>query len=201
MSDDHEEFLAGRHRVGPGGGGLRVQVGTAVLGGSGATVAHVAGEVDLGNARALCEALDGAARRGGILLVDLGDMSFIDSAGMVVLDGVAARLRRAGGRLVVRNPRPLTRKLIGIMGLSELLPAEGLEGAGRGSGPAAPEPVPDPGEPDRAVQHLHSAGLALHECRSRSTDAEVVGRIDEAMAHLDAAADSLRQAMLGRFDV
>jgi anti-sigma B factor antagonist len=70
-------------------------------------VVHVTGEVDVGGAASLRQALTHAVGSGFVdLVVDLGGVTFIDSAGLGVLVGVLRSVRRHQGRLeiVVRDP-------------------------------------------------------------------------------------------------
>lgn len=71
------------------------------------TVVRVIGDVDLLTAARLHDRLRRAVRLGGLLLVDLSDVRFMDCAGV----GVLVRCRaEAGGRLhLYRPPRTLTR--------------------------------------------------------------------------------------------
>lgn len=71
------------------------------------TVVRVTGDVDLLTADLLHDRLRRAMRLGGLLLVDLSEVAFMDCAGV----GVLVRCRaQAGGRLhLYRPPRSLTR--------------------------------------------------------------------------------------------
>ena len=53
--------------------------------------------------------------------IDLGEVPFIDSAGLRVLVGAALRLQEAGGRLELANVSKGTRRLFEITGLIQLL--------------------------------------------------------------------------------
>jgi len=81
----------------------------------------VEGEVDVATAPQLREALhevldDGATR----LRIDLGEVGFIDSAGLGVLIGVLKRIREVGGEIELVHVQPAPRKVIEITGLDEL---------------------------------------------------------------------------------
>jgi len=58
-----------------------------------------------------------AARNGGVrLLVDLSDVSFIDAAGLRVLNEYDARLRNRGGELLLSRPSWQVRYVLKKMG-------------------------------------------------------------------------------------
>jgi anti-anti-sigma factor len=67
----------------------------------GVVIAEVAGDMDLSTVPGLRERLLEAAGGGEPLIVDLNRVSFIDSAGLGVLVGVA---RRAGNPIAARRP-------------------------------------------------------------------------------------------------
>ena len=74
-------------------------------GGAGVAWVHVAGELDLATSRQLAQALHDAPRRAHVVVVDLRDLIFIDTAGVHVIIDAAAAARRSGRRLVaVRGP-------------------------------------------------------------------------------------------------
>jgi anti-anti-sigma factor len=62
---------------------------------------------------ALTQALDSGAR---VVLIDLGEVSYIDSGGLSVLFSAARRLR-PDGWLGVINPNPNIRRLLELVGL------------------------------------------------------------------------------------
>jgi len=76
----------------------------------------VAGEIDAHTAPELATAM--AQLPSGDVIVDLGDVSFMDSSGLRVLIDVAARAREAGGDLIIANPTPGITRLVEISGLS-----------------------------------------------------------------------------------
>jgi len=86
-------------------------------------VVHVAGEVDLANAPELDEQLVTAmAQAPSHLIVDLSDVTFMDSTGLGVLVRALKRSREQEIRLdlIVTNERVL--KVLGITGLDTVLP-------------------------------------------------------------------------------
>jgi anti-sigma B factor antagonist len=99
-------------------------VTTAELDGN-AFVVSLAGEVDLYTAPELKRALDGITDLGGTsAVVDLADVSFIDSTTLGVLLRAHSELQGLGGRLVlVASDRRVLRTLE-ITGLDRVLPIE-----------------------------------------------------------------------------
>jgi anti-anti-sigma factor len=82
----------------------------------------VIGEIDLSTApqleAALVRELDGAPD----LLLDLSEVSFLDSSGLHAIVSAARTARANGGMLVVDSPLPAqARRVIEITGLEELL--------------------------------------------------------------------------------
>ncbi len=98
-------------------------------GGSGAAWVHAAGELDLATAPQLAQTLREAlcAR---LVMLDLRELTFMDSAGVHVILDAARVARQAGGRLIlVRGPAHIDR-LLALTGVCdevetfELDPAE-----------------------------------------------------------------------------
>jgi anti-sigma B factor antagonist len=87
------------------------------------TTLRVAGEVDLATAdelnRAAATALQ-ADPRG--LVIDLAEVTFLDSTGLAVLVSVTNQTASSGVRLTIRDPAPRVRNVIRITGLGEFLP-------------------------------------------------------------------------------
>jgi anti-sigma B factor antagonist len=82
----------------------------------------VAGELDVGTAPVLRGRLVGLVADGTRdLVVDLADVSFIDSVGLGTLVGALKRLREEGGRMTVRSPSAPVRKVLEITGLTKVL--------------------------------------------------------------------------------
>jgi anti-anti-sigma factor len=93
-----------------------------VLEHDGSTLLRVVGEIDSYTApllrRRLVEQVD---RRAVEVVVDLAETTLIDSTGLGVLVAAAARLREAGGRLVVLCPSPFLREVFALSGVDQLL--------------------------------------------------------------------------------
>jgi anti-sigma B factor antagonist len=90
----------------------------------------VAGEVDIATVTRLRERLFQLAASGRTLVVDLDQVSFIDSAGLAALVGTARRAAAHGASLQVVCARPRTRQLFRLTGLDGRVPlASTLDGA------------------------------------------------------------------------
>jgi len=108
----------------------------------------VRGEVDLATAPTLTEELDAAMRDGvGAFVVDLCDVTFLDSSGMTVLLHARAFLGRDDRDLVVVCPPGSVRRIFEVAGIDDLfamfesraeaatsLQPIGCDGEGCGSG-------------------------------------------------------------------
>ena len=87
----------------------------------GETVVGAAGELDVNTAPELREQLarlvnEGARR----IVVDLADVSFVDSTALSVLVSALKRLRQADGDLQLAAPTPSVRRVFEITGLTRL---------------------------------------------------------------------------------
>ena len=92
---------------------------------------QLCGELDLSTAPRLDELFASLADEGVLdVTVDLADLDFIDSSGLQVLVVGLKRLREQGGDLGLRSPRPSTRRVLEITGLTSLLRREAIEGPG-----------------------------------------------------------------------
>jgi anti-sigma B factor antagonist len=88
--------------------------------GDAGTVVTVSGEIDLESCvdlRAALATLDGS----GNVLLDLGDVSYIDSTGLRVLLTARDAAEKAGGSLRVATTSNIVARLIEITGADELL--------------------------------------------------------------------------------
>lgn len=84
-------------------------------------VVVVAGEIEYGTAHSLRNALADVARdRAAELVVDLADVTFMDSTGLSLLLQVQARCENDGSRLVLRRPSARVLRLLGVSGLTDL---------------------------------------------------------------------------------
>jgi anti-sigma B factor antagonist len=91
----------------------------------GVTHVRLSGEIDTGVAVVLRQSLDDLIRDGKIrLLIDLSDVTFIDSTGLGVLLQTVKNLRRRRGRLAVACPNPHMRELFELVGHNLLFPVD-----------------------------------------------------------------------------
>jgi anti-sigma B factor antagonist len=82
------------------------------IGGSGAAWVGVAGALDLATAPEFRQVLGDARRDARLIVLDLRELSFIDSSGVYVILDAACEARRNGGQLlIVRGPAPVDRVL------------------------------------------------------------------------------------------
>lgn len=96
----------------------------------GAVIAAVTGDIDMSTVAGLRERLLGLADGGQPLIVDLNRVSFIDSAGLGALIGVARRAAAHGTSLHAVCSRPQTRKLLWLTGVDRRIPLTAtIEGA------------------------------------------------------------------------
>lgn len=95
----------------------------------GSAVVSVVGDVDLASAAQLGEALGAALRHSSHLVVDVTDMTFIDSSGLSVLVQAHRRAAEAGGTLTLRHPSLTLRRLLAITRLETVLLVEDGEPA------------------------------------------------------------------------
>jgi len=105
--------------------------------GSDAIVVHPAGEIDYSSLDPLRESLLDA-RIAGVkeIVVDLGEVSFLDSQGLAVILYAHQRQRSAGGRLVLRNLNENAYRLLHVTNLSSVIDVDHGEGSGAAPGVA-----------------------------------------------------------------
>lgn len=90
----------------------------------GSVVLALAGEADVAGEQRLRVRLrtllsDPAVRH---VVVDLGDLHFLDLAALGALTDAAGELARHGGSLVLRSPRRRVRRLLDVLAAHERLP-------------------------------------------------------------------------------
>lgn len=95
---------------------------------NGSVVVGVIGELDCSTADVLGQRLDDLLDDQGNLSVvlDLEDMTFVDSSGLSVFVTAFRHLRERGGDLRFRRPSASTRKVFEITGLNRVLPVQEL---------------------------------------------------------------------------
>jgi anti-sigma B factor antagonist len=92
---------------------------------NGETVISVAGELDMATAPDLVAVLDSVVRQGpGDVIIDLSELSFIDSSGIAALVTGQQELIQQERRLSLRGARPHPMKVFEIAGLLDLLHVE-----------------------------------------------------------------------------
>lgn len=90
----------------------------------GVVVLRANGDLDAYTAPGLRLQLNDATDGGGeveLVVVDLQQITFIDSAGLGVLVGAHRRMRERGGRLRIVRPPPLVERAFELTGLDEVL--------------------------------------------------------------------------------
>jgi anti-sigma B factor antagonist len=87
-------------------------------------VLHAQGDVDLASADAMKAALATALEQSSSVVVDLGDVGFIDSTGLSALVWGHGQAQEAGGTLTLRRPTPMLRRLLEITALDAVLVTE-----------------------------------------------------------------------------
>ncbi|XVU27779.1 STAS domain-containing protein [Actinoplanes sp. CA-054009] len=88
------------------------------------TTLRVCGEVGPATVDAFAQALDRALTTGNDLVVDVGELAFVDAAGLRLLARTDERLRREGRRLRVERPSRHLRRLLHVVGLDHVISGE-----------------------------------------------------------------------------
>lgn len=84
----------------------------------GSEVLLLAGEIDLSTSHLLVEAIDGAIEQGASRVVlDFGDVTFVNSTGLGAMVAATKRLRQTGGDLVLRRFRGIPASALATTGL------------------------------------------------------------------------------------
>jgi anti-sigma B factor antagonist len=85
----------------------------------GAVVLELRGELDVATVPLLREAL--AATAGTTVVVDLQELTFMDSSGISAFIHARKQLARDGHRLLLTRPSPNVRRVLDIVGLTDWL--------------------------------------------------------------------------------
>jgi anti-sigma B factor antagonist len=86
-------------------------------------VAALVGELDMSNADDIHQQLSGAAAHGGVLVVDLSGLGFIDSAGIAVLDRLHRDLASGPTELrVAATADSVAARTLSLAGMDRVLP-------------------------------------------------------------------------------
>jgi anti-sigma B factor antagonist len=78
---------------------------------------RLAGEIDAASTPQLITALDPLPGNDGDIVIDLSEVSFIDSSGLRALIDAHQRAERSGRRVVMAQPSAVVRRLFDISGL------------------------------------------------------------------------------------
>ena len=84
------------------------------------TVVSVTGEIDLSTSPALRQALQDAGSNGSNVVVDLSEVTFLDSTGLGDLVRARAAVIAGGGQFTLVVCQPRVRRVLEITGLDEV---------------------------------------------------------------------------------
>jgi anti-sigma B factor antagonist len=109
---------------------LRTDFAVEVAYADGETIVTARGDIDVTTAPKLRAAL--AQAQTGVdrdladhrVAVDMSGVTFLNASGLGVLAGAAVRARRAGGEILLRDPTPMTLRLLEITGLFHMFRLE-----------------------------------------------------------------------------
>jgi len=103
--------------VADGGRNLRIEVADTTS----PTTVVLTGEIDLSTARRVREALIAISNSGETnVVVDMTNVTFMDSTGLSALVGPLKRFRSMNGEIVLRSPTKGVRKVLEISGLTRV---------------------------------------------------------------------------------
>jgi len=90
------------------------------------TLVTLAGECDLHTGRQLRDVLTSEVSRGTRrMILDLGDLAFMDSTGMQVLLSVHTVLSVRGGTMALVSPQPVVARILELTGADQYIPVYG----------------------------------------------------------------------------
>lgn len=94
--------------------------------------AYLSGELDHHTARAMREAIDHAIELNmpSVLVIDFGEISFMDSSGIGLVMGRYRALAKTGAELHIVGASPQIYKVMKLAGIERLAKLEGKENAG-----------------------------------------------------------------------
>lgn len=85
----------------------------------------LSGELDLSSAPMLRTCLRTLTDAGAqCLVIDVGGLRFVDASGIRAIAAEARRVRSRNGTVIVRSPRPWTRRLFDVLGATQLVTLE-----------------------------------------------------------------------------
>jgi anti-anti-sigma factor len=82
--------------------------------------ARLVGELDLAQYERTDEAFAALFRADGDVILDLGELTFIDSSGIRLLIRLHAAVAERGGRVIVHDPAPHVVRVLEVAGLLDL---------------------------------------------------------------------------------
>ena len=104
-----------------GGRNLRIEVANTTS----PTTVVLTGELDIATAPRLREALIAVSNHGETnVIVDMANVTFMDSTGLAALVGPLKRFRSMNGQIVLRSPGRGVRKVLEISGLTRVFTIE-----------------------------------------------------------------------------
>jgi anti-sigma B factor antagonist len=103
---------------------MKDSLAIAVRSERGCVIASVTGEIDISTVGGLRERLFELAEGSQPLIVDLDQVTFIDSAGLGALVGTSRRAAEHGSSLHAVCTQPQTRKLLWLTGVDRRIPLE-----------------------------------------------------------------------------
>lgn len=91
-----------------------------------AVVVGVVGELDCASGPTLEDRLEDLIENQGnrTVIIDLENLTFVDSSGLSVLVTAFRNLRERGGRLSLRRPSPSTQRVFEVTGLNLVVPID-----------------------------------------------------------------------------
>jgi anti-sigma B factor antagonist len=100
-----------------GGRNLRIEVADTTS----PTTVVLAGEIDISTSGRVREALLAISQSGeNKVVVDMTNVTFMDSTGLAALVGSLKRFRTMNGKMVLRSPTPAVQKVLEITGLTRV---------------------------------------------------------------------------------
>ena len=104
-----------------GGRNLRIEVADTTS----PTTVVLTGEIDVSTSNRVREALIAISNSGEIsVVVDMGNVTFMDSTGLAALVGPLKRFRSMNGQIVLRSPSKGVLKVLEITGLTRVFTIE-----------------------------------------------------------------------------
>lgn len=93
-----------------------------------AVVVRVRGEIDLSNSDGIRDELTAIVQSGRGLVLELSDLSYLDSAGIAMLDGLHRYLHEDGrGLRIVAAPDAPVRRVLTLSAMSDIIPVDDIE--------------------------------------------------------------------------